>query len=229
MRIEAITADLHRSVAQVTWLSDVGSVTAGHRHRLRVPVPGEHNIQNAAAALVAAVAGYAVDVDQGVRALDDFAGTRRRFELVGHAGGVEVVDDYAHNGPKVAAVVRAGRAVAGDGRRLVVVFQPHMYSRTAAFAADFADGLSPADVVVVLDVYGARESPVPGVSGETVVSALRARGGRTPELHYVAARDEAVDRISALLRAGDLVLTVGAGDVTSVGPELLRRRGHERG
>jgi UDP-N-acetylmuramate--alanine ligase len=232
LRVEGITADHRHTEASLTWRAEVGTARAGRQHRLRVPLPGAHNVHNAAAALLAGVAGFGVDVDDGVQALARFAGTRRRFELVGRAGGVEVVDDYAHNGPKVAAVVRAGRSAVGASGRLVVVFQPHMYSRTLAFAEDFAAGLSEADVVVLLDVFGAREEPIPGVSGETIVTALRARrpaGGATgPEVHYVADRAEAAKEVAALLRPGDLLLTVGAGDVTSLGPELLRLREGER-
>ncbi|MGB7447658.1 MAG: UDP-N-acetylmuramate--L-alanine ligase [Ornithinimicrobium sp.] len=229
LRIEAIIPARRQTVAEVTWRSSIGSVGAGHQHRVTIPLPGAHNLHNGAAALLAGVAGYEVDLADGLQALEHFAGTRRRFEFLGRADGVDVIDDYAHNGPKVAAAVRAGRSVVADGGRLVVVFQPHMYSRTLAFAQDFADGLSAAEVVVMLDVYGARESPIPGVSGETIVSAIRAGSGPIPELHYVALREEALDRVAAVVRPGDLLLTVGAGDVTTIGPELLRRRRGERG
>ncbi|HKJ11948.1 MAG TPA: UDP-N-acetylmuramate--L-alanine ligase [Ornithinimicrobium sp.] len=240
LRIGTIAHEHKHTSADLTWRAGPASVGAGSQHRLSVPLPGAHNLHNAAAALLAGVAGYGIDVEQGVHALAGFAGTRRRFETVGRAGGVEVIDDYAHNGPKVAAVVRAGRSVVGEGGRLVVAFQPHMYSRTRAFAEDFAQGLRPADVVIVLDVYGARESPLAGVSGETIVSAMRSGSAgadpRTPpgvtdeaEVYYVADRQGAAERITTVLRPGDVLLTVGAGDITTLGPEVLRRLEGRRG
>ncbi len=236
---ESESADIHMTSftqvgrlgeAQLIWNQDVRhddvvAISAGTTRTLVVPAPGRHNLANAAAALAAATAGIGIDLDVALAGLSTFAGTRRRFESVGSAAGVEVIDDYAHNPHKVAAVVQAGRSIVADDGRLVVVFQPHLYSRTVAFADDFAEALSLADVVVLLDVYGAREQPVPGVSGETVVGALRrlitTRGGDSPALHYVAESSSMTSTIGALLRAGDVVLTVGAGDITVLGPQLV--------
>lgn len=183
---------------------------------VRLQVPGEHNALNAAAAW-AAVTGLGFDRQQAAAGLESFTGTRRRFEARGEAGGVRVVDDYAHHPTKVAAVLRAARSVVGTGR-VVAVFQPHLYSRTRIFAADFGRALGLADQVVVMDVYAAREDPEPGVTGALVAAAVPLpadRVGYQPSWSKVA--QDVVDRT----RPGDLVLTIGAGDVTMLGPEIL--------
>lgn len=188
----------------------------GGTGRVRLAVPGHHNVLNAAGAFAAALA-LGVDPASAREGLSAFTGTRRRFEARGEADGVRVYDDYAHNPAKVAAAVATGRQVAGAGR-LVVVFQPHLYSRTLAFAAEFGHALSPADEVVVMDVYPAREDPMPGVTGALVASAVDLPGDRVTYLDsWSAAPTEAVRRA----RPGDLVLTIGAGDVTMVGREVL--------
>jgi UDP-N-acetylmuramate--alanine ligase len=199
---------------------------AGTEHPMTLAVPGRHNALNAAAAYAAAVHGLGQEPERVLAGLASFTGTRRRFEPKGEAGGVVVVDDYAHNAGKVAAVVEtAARLVAGTGR-LVVVFQPHLYSRTRDFATELGAGLAPADVVVVMDVYAAREDPVPGVTGRLVVDAvLEARP--EAQVHYVPSWGEVAGRVAELVRPGDLVLTVGAGDVTMIGPEVLLALGDE--
>ncbi|GAB3111620.1 UDP-N-acetylmuramate--L-alanine ligase [Janibacter alkaliphilus] len=189
----------------------------GGGQTLRIAVPGRHNLLNAAAAYLAATAGLGVPADAVLAGLAAFGGTRRRFETKGVVGGVTVVDDYAHNPGKVEAVVRTAREIAGE-HRLLVVFQPHLYSRTRDFAAEFAAGLAPADEVVLLEVYGAREDPLPGVSSALVADPLRAAGTAS----QVLGREAAVRHVAALAGPGDLVLTVGAGDVTELGPDLLR-------
>lgn len=190
-------------------------------HRLSVPMPGVHNLLNATAAFVAATRGAGADPEAALTGIAGFGGVRRRFEIKGEAGGVRVVDDYAHNPAKVAAVVAAAVPLANPGR-LVAVFQPHLYSRTRDFADAFAAALAPADLVVVADVYGAREDPIAGVSGALVADGVSALGTPT---HFVPARGEVTDAVAALVRPGDLVLTIGAGDITAVGPELLERLG----
>jgi UDP-N-acetylmuramate--alanine ligase len=187
-------------------------------------VPGRHNALNAAAAYVAAVHGLDQDPQDVLEGLASFTGTRRRFEPRGTAAGVDIVDDYAHNVGKVAAVVETGaRIVAGRGR-LVCVFQPHLYSRTRDFAEGLGAGLAQADVVVVMDVYAAREDPVPGVSGRLVADAIR-RVNQEVEVHYVSSWSDVAPEVAGLVRPGDLVLTIGAGDVTMIGPEILRLLG----
>jgi UDP-N-acetylmuramate--alanine ligase len=184
-------------------------------HELRLPVPGEHMARNALAALVAGT--ELGGSDAGLLAgLSGFSGVRRRFEFKGRAAGVAVYDDYAHHPTEVAAQLRAAREVA-DGR-LLVAFQPHLYSRTQAFHREFGTALALADEVVVLDVYGAREAPVPGVTG-----ALVARSARLPadRVHYEPRWSRVPEVLAGLARPGDLVITMGAGDVTVLGPEVL--------
>jgi UDP-N-acetylmuramate--alanine ligase len=146
-----------------------------------------------------------------------FGGVRRRFEFKGNAGGVRVYDDYAHHPTEVEATLRAARPVAGGGR-LVVAFQPHLYSRTRLFATDFGRALALADDVVVLDVYGAREDPEPGVSGALVADAVPLPRSA---VHYEPTWSQVPARLADLARPGDLVLTMGAGDITVLASELV--------
>jgi UDP-N-acetylmuramate--alanine ligase len=194
--------------------------TGGHRvdvGPLQLRVPGAHNALDAAAAWTAATA-LGFDPAQVARGLVAFGGTRRRFEAKGEVRGVRVVDDYAHHPTKVAAVLRAARAVAGTGQ-VLAVFQPHLYSRTRIFAADFGAALGLADQVVVMDVYAAREDPEPGVSGALISEAVPLPGDRVV---FVPSWSQVAAEVARRARPGDLVLTIGAGDVTMLGPEILR-------
>ena len=195
--------------------------------RLEIGMPGRHNLLNATAAFVAATAGLGQDPVRVLEGLAGFTGTRRRFEPKGETAGVRVVDDYAHNPGKVAAVVETARGLAAPGR-LIVVFQPHLHSRTRDFAAELAVALSPADVVVVMDVYAAREDPMPGVSGALITDSLTQSTLRVRPDHvqFVPSWSDVAPIVAQLAGAGDLVLTVGAGDVTMIGPEILRLLGH---
>ncbi|WP_134772840.1 UDP-N-acetylmuramate--L-alanine ligase [Ornithinimicrobium flavum] len=212
-----------RSAGTLTFARDLGPVPAGTSVRVEVPVPGEHNVHNAVAALLAAVVGLGLSLEPVLAGLAGFAGAHRRFERVGRSrDGVEVVDDYAHNAPKVAAVVRAARSAAA-GRRLVVAFQPHLFSRTRDFAQGFADGLAAADVVVLVPVYGARETQeqFPAVTSGLLAGLLRDRAD-APEVHEVGSLAETAPALAELVSGtDDLVVTVGAGDITGVGPALL--------
>lgn len=195
-----------------------GSVTVlgpdGVGADLHLAVPGAHNGLNAAAAwTVARLLG--VSAEDAAAGLAHFTGTGRRFEDRGSIGGVRVVDDYAHHPTEVAALLAAARAVAGDGR-LLVLFQPHLFSRTRVFAAQFARALDAADLVVVTDVYAAREDPEPGVTGGLVADLMTPGRGS-----FVADRVAAAEAIGRSARPGDLVLTVGAGDVTELAPVVL--------
>ena len=205
--------------------SRVGGVLLG---RLEIGMPGRHNLLNATAAFVAATKGLGQDPAGVLRGLAGYTGTRRRFEPKGEVAGVRVVDDYAHNPGKVAAVVETASGLAAPGR-LIVVFQPHLYSRTRDFAAELATALSPADVVIVMDVYAAREDPIPGVTGALITDQLvpgRARGDEAGEsVRFVPSWSDVAPLAARLARAGDLVVTVGAGDVTMIGPEILRLLG----
>jgi UDP-N-acetylmuramate--alanine ligase len=152
------------------------------------------------------------------RGLSEFAGVRRRFELKGMSGGIRVYDDYAHHPTEVAtAALAAARGMAGAGR-VVAVFQPHLYSRTASFAEQFGTALAAADVVVVMDVYGAREDPVPGVTGALVAQAVPLPAER---VYFEPSWSAVPPLVASLVRAGDVVVTIGAGDVTMIGPAVL--------
>ncbi|MBP2473669.1 UDP-N-acetylmuramate--alanine ligase [Crossiella equi] len=200
----------------------------GEKVTLNVAVPGEHMAGNAVAALLAGLElGAPLD---GLReGLAAFGGVRRRFEFKGQEAGVRVYDDYAHHPTEVDAQLRAARPVVGGTGRLVVVFQPHLYSRTQNFCAEFAQALALADEVVVLDVYGAREEPVPGVTGALVAEHVPLPEGR---VRYESSFSQVPKLVAGLVRADDLVITMGAGDVTSLGPEILAElaeRGDSRG
>ena len=179
-------------------------------------VAGRHHALNSAAALLAGI-GLDLPVELLVEGLAGFTGVRRRMELKGTVAGVRVYDDYAHHPTEVAAQLVAAREMAGAGR-LLVAFQPHMYSRTAIFADGFGEALALADEVVVMEVYGAREDPVPGVTGALVAAAIPAT---TPAV-YEPSWSAVPDRLASTAQPGDLVLTMGAGDVTQIGPEVLR-------
>jgi UDP-N-acetylmuramate--alanine ligase len=218
--------------------------------RLDIGIPGRHNLLNATAAFVAATAGLGQDPQRVLKGLAGFTGTRRRFEPKGEVAGVRVVDDYAHNPGKVTAVVETALTLAAPGR-LIVVFQPHLYSRTRDFAAELAAALSPADIIIVMDVYAAREDPMPGVSGALVTDHLLGQAGgpgrssgageagvqaeegggdkagarAMDSVRFIRSWSEVAPLVVTMARAGDLVLTVGAGDVTMIGPEILRLLG----
>jgi UDP-N-acetylmuramate--alanine ligase len=185
-------------------------------HKLRLPVPGEHMALNALAALLAGEA-LGAPVEGLLTGLAAFDGVRRRFEFRGRAAGVAVYDDYAHHPTKVAAQLRAARDVAGTGR-VIVAFQPHLYSRTRDFAREFGVALGLADEVVVLDVYGAREDPEPGVSGALVAEHVPLPPDR---VRFVPHWADVPAVVAAVARPGDLVITMGAGDVTVLAPEIL--------
>ena len=182
-----------------------------------LPLPGRHNVANALAA-IAVGRELLVPFPDIARALAGFTGVVRRFEKKGERHGVLVVDDYAHHPTEVAATLSAARQVYPD-RRLVTLFQPHLYSRTRDFAADFGRALLGADVAVVTDVYPSREKPLPGVTGQLVVQAAREAGHRN--LVYIADNKKVSERLEKLLKPGDLLLTMGAGDVVKFGEGYL--------
>ncbi len=192
---------------------------------LRLRVPGLHNVRNAAVAL-AVVHALQADRAAALEALQRFTGVARRFERLGDAGGVTLVDDYAHHPTEVAATLAAARQVF-PRRRVVAVFQPHLYSRTALHGEALGRALAAADVVVVAPIYGAREQAMPGVTADLVARGAARAGAAT-----TAVRDRAAvpERVARLVRSGDVVFTLGAGDITLVGRELLDRLGKgERG
>jgi UDP-N-acetylmuramate--alanine ligase len=188
----------------------------GEQVEVTVAVPGEHMAANALAALLAGLE-LGAGLHDMIEGLAAFGGVRRRFEFKGRSGGVRVYDDYAHHPTEVATQLRAVRPTAGDGR-VVVIFQPHLYSRTRMFAEEFGAALGLADEVVLLDVFGAREEPEPGVSGALVAEAVPLPSER---VHYEPSFDKVPALVTGLARDGDVVLTMGAGDVTMLGPELI--------
>jgi UDP-N-acetylmuramate--alanine ligase len=183
---------------------------------LELAVPGRYNLLNAAAA-------YAVGRALGLpgpalrEAASGFTGTQRRFQPVADVAGVRIFDDYAHHPTEVAATLTAARGLAGRGR-LVACFQPHLFTRTRDFAGEFGRALALADEIVVLGIYPAREDPIPGVTGRLVADAAEiAAPGR---VRYAESLGEAAPLLASIVRDGDLVVTLGAGDVTKVGPVL---------
>lgn len=186
---------------------------------IRLSVPGRHNLLNAAAVILAARA-VGVDPATAARALNGYRGVRRRFELRGEAGGARFVDDYAHHPSEVAATLAAARST--RPRRLVAVFQPHRYTRTAAMWRALGESLAGADVVVVTDVYAASEAPIPGVTGKLLVDALLEVSPGT-RAAYLPRRFELAPYLAPRVRPGDLVLSLGAGDITMLPDEVMER------
>lgn len=182
-------------------------------------VPGLHNVSNAAGVL-ACVWALGLDVEAAARALAGFSGVRRRFERVGEVDGIVVVDDYAHHPTEVQATLRAARQSSG-ARRILAVFQPHRYTRTAALAREFGEAFSDADHVVLMDVYAAGEAPIPGVSGKSVLDAMLEYDPRA-QAAYLPHRGEITPYVVRRARPGDLVMTLGAGDVTLLARDIVR-------
>lgn len=190
---------------------------------LALRVPGMHNVRNALAAVGSGIAlGATLESMRG--GLEGFEGVERRFQRLGAVRGVQVVDDYAHHPTEITATLDAARA-AFPGRRLIVAFQPHLFTRTRDFADAFGLALARADLVFLTEIYPARERPLPGITSALVADALR-RAGHSPE--WVGHRAALADALAAAARDGDVVLTLGAGDITQTGTELLQRLGAPR-
>ena len=187
---------------------------------LRLSSAGIHNLRNA---LGAAAAARALDTPwQTILAtLSEFQGVGRRFERLGETSGVVVLDDYAHHPTEIRATLSAVRSIYPEAR-VVAAFQPHLFSRTRDFADGFGAALAGADVTWITDIFPARELPIPGITGETVVEAVRRAGGE--DVRYVAELDELPDALAGVLEDGDVLVTLGAGSIESVGPKVLTRR-----
>jgi UDP-N-acetylmuramate--alanine ligase len=201
-----------------TWLAKMPAVVRGDGlppYEGPLGLPGEHNRRNAACA-VAALELVGVARDDIAPVLAEFTGAGRRLERRGEAKGVAVFDDYAHHPAEIEATLEAVR----NGGRVLVLFQPHLYSRTRHLAADLAEALARADAVAVTDVYPAREQPIPGVTGKLVVDALAERRPGMP-LAWTPAHEDGAHFLVQYARPGDRVLTVGAGDVGRAGPLIL--------
>lgn len=198
---------------------EVWDAAQGRLGAVCLRLPGRHNVANALAA-VAAGRELLVPFETIARALSAFTGVVRRFELKGEREGVLVVDDYAHHPTEIRATLAAARQVYPD-RRIVALFQPHLFSRTRDFTREFGAALAAADMNIVMDVYPSREAPIPGVTGALVAEAARRAGqGRVV---YSPEKKEVVDTLERTLAPGDLLLTLGAGDVVKFGEEYLRR------
>ena len=207
--------------ARVTEIADVGPVSftvqwQGESYPVQLAVPGRHNALNAAGAF-AVLVGLGFDPAPTLRGIERFGGTERRFELHGVVRGVSVYDDYAHHPTEVEAALQTARSVVGSGR-VIAVHQPHLYSRTQLMAGDFAAVYERlADETVVLDVYGAREDPVPGVTGALVSE----RFTDPTKVSYLPDWQEASDFAASIAREGDIIMTLSCGDVYRIIPQLL--------
>jgi len=187
---------------------------------VELSVPGLHNVLNALAAIASGLA-LGVTVDAMRPGLASFRGVERRFQRLGIANGVDVVDDYAHHPTEIRATLAAART-AFPGRRIVAAFQPHLYSRTRDFAREFGEALAAADSVFVADIYPAREQPIAGVTADLIVDSTRGAGG---SVAWQGTRGALAAELARTVRGGDVVLTIGAGDITKTGPELLEALG----
>ena len=185
-----------------------------------LPIPGVHNVLNATAAFVTAVE-LGADPESVTSALGKFAGVARRFEFRGEQNNVVYVDDYAHLPTEVSSVLAAAKV--GEWQRVVAVFQPHRFSRTANLWKDFADSFVDADHVVLTGIYGAGETAQPGITGELVARAVLEANPHT-SLTYISERNQVAEYLDSVLQPGDLCLTMGAGDLTSVADEVQHRR-----
>ena len=183
-------------------------------------VPGRHNVLNSLAAIGSGLA-LGADFQSMARGLANFSGAERRFQRLGESQGVLVVDDYAHHPTEIAATLAAARAAYPD-HRIVAAFQPHLYSRTRDFAKDFGAALAAADSVFLTEIYPAREKPIEGVTSTLIENELASAGG---SLTWRGERNDLAAALDTNVRTGDLVLTIGAGDITKTGPELLERLG----
>ncbi|MEU6489515.1 UDP-N-acetylmuramate--L-alanine ligase [Streptomyces sp. NPDC046984] len=198
--------------------SEVTVDLGGSELTFTVSVPGRHYAHNAVAALAAGVA-LGVPAAELASALGAYAGVKRRLQLKGEESGVQVIDSYAHHPTEMTADLEAMRAAAGDAR-ILVVFQPHLFSRTQELGKEMGEALALADASVVLDIYPAREDPIPGVTSELIIDAARTAGADVQAVHDTA---QAPAVVAGMAKQGDLVLTMGAGDVTDLGPRILER------
>ncbi|MFF4590763.1 UDP-N-acetylmuramate--L-alanine ligase [Streptomyces sp. NPDC001388] len=216
---EAEDADVRvLSVVPQGLKSLVTVVLDGRELAFTVSVPGRHYALNAVAALTAGVA-LGIPAGELAPALAAYTGVKRRLQLKGEAAGVQVIDSYAHHPTEMTADLEAMRAAAGDAR-ILVVFQPHLFSRTQELGKEMGRALALADASVVLDIYPAREDPVPGVTSALIIDAARAAGADVTAVHD---KGEVPGTVAGMAKPGDLVLTMGAGDVTDLGPRILDR------
>jgi UDP-N-acetylmuramate--alanine ligase len=184
----------------------------------KLRVPGGHNVLNATAAIAVGI-GLDIQPDDIRHALDEFRGVDRRFQVRGSAAGVTVIDDYGHHPTEIRATLAAARQCGYD--RVLVVFQPHRYSRTKLLMDEFSTAFRDADAVLMLDIYAASEKPIEGVTAQVLAQRVRDAKGRPAE--YIASFADAVEAVAETAQAGDLVLTLGAGNVSQLGPQIIER------
>jgi len=186
--------------------------------RVTLKVPGVHHVKNSLAAIVVGME-LGVPFKDLAESLSGFSGVYRRFEIKGEKNGVTVVDDYGHHPTEIEATLRAAKE--GFGRRVVAVFQPHLFSRTRDFHREFGSAFYQADVLVVTDVYPAREQPIPGVTGEMVAKAAKEFGHR--DVHYLEDKNAVAEFLEGIVKSGDMLITLGAGDVYKIGEKFLSK------
>lgn len=186
--------------------------------RLSLNVPGRHNLSNALAAVVTGIS-IGLEFTEIAMALEEFRGVKRRFQLIGEVKNIQVVDDYAHHPTELRATLNAARQT--DAKRVVAVFQPHRYSRTKQLYEEFGKSFAEADVIVINEVYAAGEAPIPGINADLIIKAIEETEGRP--VHYCATLDQTTAYLEEITKPGDLVLTLGAGNIWNVGVELVKR------
>ena len=207
-------------------LAPLGSrFRVAHRGRdlgwFELSIPGVHNINNSLAA-IAVARELDVDVEIIRTALRGFSGVQRRFQVKGEVNGITVVDDYGHHPTEIRATLAAAKA--GSGRRVVAVFQPHRYTRTQHLLDEFFTSFNQADTVIIMDIYAAGEQPIPGVSGRAIYEGVKRHGHK--DAAFFADRDAVADHLAGMLKKGDVLITLGAGDVWKVGETLLEKLKH---
>jgi UDP-N-acetylmuramate--alanine ligase len=220
IRVDPASVDLSAfDIALKQWESEFRAQFRGRNlGPFRLGIPGSHNVSNALAAIAIALE-LDVPLDLIRKGLASFTGVERRFHLRGEAGGIMVVDDYGHHPTEIKATLAAAKE--GWGRRTVVLFQPHRYTRTRDLLQDFATAFGQADHVVVTEIYPAGETAIPGISGERLVEAIKAAGH--PSVGWIPRKEQLVEQALPQLRPGDLVITLGAGDIWKFGAPLLDR------
>jgi UDP-N-acetylmuramate--alanine ligase len=184
--------------------------------RVRLNIPGRHNVLNALGSVVTGIL-CGISPEKAAEALSLFHGAKRRFETKGRAAGVWVVDDYAHHPTEIGATLQAARQT--NPKRLICAFQPHRYSRTQLLQKEFGGAFKDADLLILTDIYSAGEPPIAGVSGETILAAVEGTTGQ--KVTYIRARTDIAPHLASIVREGDLVMTMGAGDICRTGEELL--------
>lgn len=207
LKIDRISLTQTGSISRVTWKGRVLG-------ELNLKVPGRHNVANAAATLATAL-HLGFSIDQLFAGLQSFTGARRRFEIKGEVNGVTVVDDYGHHPTEIRVTLEAARNFAGNGR-ILVIFQPHRFSRTEKFAVEFAHELSQADHVFLLEIYAASEKPIPGTTSLSISKLMKSE-----KVTYEPSMPVVIEQVVKMAQRGDLIMTLGAGDVSALGPLIV--------